>query len=145
MTFGCSVPLHFLWVNGLRPWKNVRQYSLDSEHRLDLSARQPDNLADRLNECRKSHQRCGQSFCPICARLFRIWFIAELLRIIDSSRTAPVYILTTLLAEAPYNAIDLLNVKAFDATLRKRLSRSGLDDAAVIGGYEIIYRARPKT
>ena len=49
--------------------EDVRKYNLDSEHRLDLSARQQDQLSDRLNECRTSNQHCGQSFCPICARL----------------------------------------------------------------------------
>jgi hypothetical protein len=126
--------------------EDVDKYSRDSEEKLALSDRREHRrLADSLNECRTSDRNCGSPSCPICARLFRIWFIAELLRIIDSVRTAPVYILTTLLAEAPYNAIDLLNVKTYDATLRKRLSRSGLDDAAVTGGYEIIYRAGPKT
>ena len=59
---------------------DARKYSLDSEHRLDLSARQQEQLSDRLNECRTSNQRCGLPSCPICARRFRIWFIGELLR-----------------------------------------------------------------
>ena len=53
--------------------------------------------------------------------------------------------LTVLLKRAPYDQIYLLDVKGYDAMLRKRLSRSGLADAAVIGGYETVYRARSKT
>jgi hypothetical protein len=124
--------------------EDARRYSLNSEYKLDLSTPQQD-LSNRLNECRTLNQRCDQPYCPICARQFRVWFIAELLRITDNIGSAPVYILTILLEEASYDEIQRLHVKAYDAELRKRLSRNGLGEAVVIGGYEIIYRARTKT
>ena len=119
-------------------------YSEYSEHKLDSTC-QSDELADRLNECRTSDQRCGQAYCPICARPFRVWFIGELLRIADDIGPAPVHIMTILLEEAPYDKINSLNLKGYDAALRKRLGRNGLNDAAVIGGYENLYRAKSKT
>jgi hypothetical protein len=124
--------------------EDVRRYSLNSECKLDLSTPQQ-HLSNRLNECRTLNQRCDQPHCPICARQFRVWFIGELLRITDNIGSAPVYILTILLEEASYDEIHRLHVKAYDAELRKRLSRNGLGEAVVIGGYEIIYRAKPKT
>lgn len=67
------------------------------------------------------------------------------MRIIGNIGSSPVYILTILLEEASYDEIHRLDVKGYDAELRKRLSRNGLDEAVVIGGYEIIYRAKSKT
>jgi hypothetical protein len=125
---------------------DVRKYRQDSERVLDLSGRREHGwLADRLNDCRTSPRRCGQSFCPICARRFRIWFTGELLRIADHIGSAPVHVVTVLHDPVPFDQIDLLDVKAYNAVLRKRLSRSGLDVAVVIGGTEVIYRARPKS
>jgi hypothetical protein len=125
--------------------QDARRYSLDSEYKLDLSTHQQDQLSNHLYECRTLAQRCDQPYCSLCARLFRVWFIGELLRIIDNIGSAPVYILTILLEEASYDEIHRLDVKAYDAELRKRLSRNGLGEAVVIGGYENIYRASPKT
>src|ERR1019366_5151059 len=125
--------------------QDARRYSLDSEYKLDLLTHQQDQLSDHLYECRTLAQRCDQPYCPLCARPFRIWFIGELLRIIENIGSGPVYILTILLEEASYDEIHRLNVKGYDAELRKRLRRNGLGDAVVIGGYEIIYRAKSKT
>ena len=124
--------------------QDARKYSLDSEHKLDLLAPQQDQLSNYLNECRTLAQRCDQPYCSLCARQFRIWFIGELLRIIGNIGSAPVYILTILLEEASYDEIHRLDVKGYDAELRKRLSRNGLGEAVVIGGYENIYRASKK-
>jgi hypothetical protein len=125
--------------------QDVRRYSLGSEYKLDLSTSQRDQLSNHLNECRTLEQRCDQPYCPVCARPFRVWFIGELLRIIDTIGSAPVYIMTILLEAASYDEICRLDVKGYDAELRKRLSRNGLAEAVVIGGYENIYRAKSKT
>jgi hypothetical protein len=125
--------------------QDARRYSLDSEHKLDLLAPQQDQLSNYLNECRTLAQRCDQPYCSLCARPFRVWFIGELLRIIESIGSEPVYTLTILLEAASYDEICRLDVKGYDAELRKRLSRNGLAEAVVIGGYENIYRARTKT
>jgi hypothetical protein len=125
--------------------EDVHKYSIASEQQLDISTRREDQrLADQLHECRTSHQRCGLPSCPICARLFRIWFIGELLRIVEEVGAAQVHIETVLLAQAPYDKIEVLDVKRYDALLRKRLNRNGLADAGIIGGYENIYRAKSK-
>jgi hypothetical protein len=125
--------------------EDVYRYSQDSEEKLAVSDRREDRrLADDLNECRTSDRNCGSPSCPICARLFRIWYIGELLRIVEEVGAAQVYIETILLAQAPYDKIDVLDVKRYDALLRKRLNRNGLGDAAVIGGYENVYRAKSK-
>jgi hypothetical protein len=124
--------------------EDALNYSLDSEHKLDSTC-QSDELADRLNECRTSDQRCGQPHCAVCALRFRVWFIGELLRLVDAIGSASVHIMTILLKGVPHDKINSLDLKAYDAALRKRLSRSGLNDAAVIGGYENLYRAKSKT
>jgi hypothetical protein len=126
--------------------EDVHKYSIASEQQLDISTRREDQrLADDLSECRTSDRNCGLPSCPICARLFRIWFIGELLRIVEKVGAAQVHIETVLLAQAPHDQIGTLDVKGSDALLRKRLSRNGLADAAVIGGYENIYRAQSKS
>lgn len=125
--------------------KDAPRYSLASEQRLDLLTRDQEQIFERLNECRTLGQRCGQPYCPICARRFRIWFIGELLRIIAKTGSKSVHIMTVLLKESPYDNINRLGIKAYDGQLRKRLSRNGLADAVVIGGYENVYRAKTKT
>ena len=125
---------------------DAHKYSQDSEKKLALSdCREHQRLADDLSECRTSDRGCGLPSCPICARLFRIWYIGELLRIVEKVGAAQVHIETVLLAQAPYDQIGTLDIKDYDALLRKRLNRNGLADAAVIGGYENIYRAQSKS
>jgi hypothetical protein len=125
--------------------EDVEKYSRDSEEKLALSdCREDLRLANDLSECRTSDRGCGLPSCPICARLFRIWFISELLRIVEKVGADQVRIETILLAQAPHDQIDSLDVKGYDALLRKRLNRNGLADAAIIGGYENIYRAKLK-
>jgi hypothetical protein len=123
--------------------EDVREYSQQSEDKLEQ--RSHHDLANSLYECWVNGVRCDQPYCPICARIFRIWFIGELLRIIDQVGPASVRILTVLLEEAPRDRIDELDLKGYDALLRKRLQRSGLTDAVVIGGYENIYRAKTRS
>src|ERR1700692_4949887 len=36
-----------------------------------------------LHECRAGHYNCEQTYCPICARDFRRWFIGETLRVVE--------------------------------------------------------------
>ena len=125
---------------------DVHNYSQDSEKKLALSdCREDLRLADDLSECRTSDRNCGLPSCPICARLFRIWFVGELLRIIEKVGSAQVRIETILLDQAPYDQIDTLDIKGYDALLRKQLSRNGLADVAIIGGYENVYRAQSKS
>jgi hypothetical protein len=125
--------------------EDVHKYSRDNAEKMALSdCLEHQQLADSLAECRTSERNCGLPSCPICACLFRIWFIGELLRIVEMVGAAQVHIETILLAQAPYDKIDTLDIKGYDALLRKRLNRTGLADAAIIGGYENIYRAKSK-
>ena len=97
-------------------------------------------LAEFLQECRAGDYECNQPFCPICAGRFRRWFIAELLRVTKGHD--PVYIYTVLLKEAPHDKINDLDPAPYRHQLRKRLERAGLGQAPVIGGFEIVYKAR---
>jgi len=96
--------------------------------------------AEYLHDCGTDGYRCGQPFCPVCARRFRRWFTGELLRITE--RTTSLQIFTVLLQAAPRDQIDKLDLDTHRAALRKRIQRSGLGDAAVVGGFEVAYKAR---
>jgi hypothetical protein len=84
---------------------------------------------------------CNNTFCPICARRFRRWFIGELLRIVENE-TRPVRVLTVLLEAADRKSISDLDFRRHGNALRKRLERAGLKNAVVIGGVEMVYRAK---
>jgi hypothetical protein len=94
-----------------------------------------------LCECRAGHYHCEKTYCPICARDFRRWFIGESLRIVDQCRRTG-RVMTFLLAKS--RNIEDLDPNEHRHLLRKRLDRAGLASAYCIGGFEIIYRARDK-
>lgn len=99
-------------------------------------------LAELLQECRAAYYECNRPFCPICARVFRRWFIGELLRITKGDDRIHIY--TVLLKEAPRDKIDTLDPATFRDVLRKQLQRAGLGNVPVIGGFEIVYKARKR-
>ena len=99
-------------------------------------------LARALQDCRDTHHRCDQTYCPLCARVFRRWYVGELLRL--SQTVAKPTILTVLLKKAPHDKIDQLDPRDFRGMLRKRLRRAGLTDAFVIGAFENVYRAQER-
>jgi hypothetical protein len=96
-------------------------------------------IAEYLQECRAGYYECNKPFCPICGRVFRRWFVGELLRVTESRKNVQIY--TVLLKEAAKDKIDELNPTPFRSLLRKRLQRSGLGTVPVIGGIEIVYKA----
>jgi hypothetical protein len=96
-------------------------------------------IAEYLQECRDGYYQCNNTFCPICARQFRRWFVGELLRLTDGTKNVHTY--TLLLKQAPKDKIDTLDFTPFRHVLRKRLQRSGLGKVPVIGGFEIVYKA----
>jgi hypothetical protein len=98
-------------------------------------------LADSLQECREGDYRCERPTRPICAREFRRWLVSELLRLTEGRH---VKILTVLLAAAGQADTHAFNLSRFGHMLRKRLATAGLADIPVIGGYEIVYRAKDK-
>jgi len=101
----------------------------------------PRHLWEYLAECRAGDYVCEQTFCPSCARQFRRWFIGEVLRIAEKN-TKPAYFVTVLLAQA--TNIRELDPEPFRHSLRKQLDRAGLAEAVVIGGFEMVWRARQK-
>jgi hypothetical protein len=99
-------------------------------------------LAELLQECRAGDYECNRLFCPICARVFRRWFIGELLRITKGRE--PVRIYTVLLEKAPQDKINDLDPTTVQHRVRKQLERAGLGNVPVIGGIEIVYKARKR-
>jgi hypothetical protein len=96
-------------------------------------------LAEYLQECRAGDYECNKTFCPICGRVFRRWFIGELLRVTKGCDHVDIY--TALLKEAATNKINEVDPAPFRAFIRKRLQRSGLGKVPVIGGFEVVYKA----
>ena len=127
-------------ANGLKPLADARAESERSEKLLRSSSLGSRVLAEVLQECRAGDYQCNQPFCPICARIFRRWFIGELLRV--TKGRGPVWIYTVLLEEAPQDNCDDLDPAPYRHLLRKRLERAGLGKAPVIGGFEIVYKAK---
>jgi hypothetical protein len=62
-----------------------------------------------LCECRSGYYRCGKTYCPICARKFRRWFIGQTLRIVDQY-PGHSRVMTVLLAKASH----IHDLDAFD-------------------------------
>jgi hypothetical protein len=112
-----------------------------SEALLRSTADGDPDLAEILTDCRLGLYQCDRPFCPICARIFRRWLTGRLLRIVDSQDSVQIY--TVLLQEAPSEDIAKLDPTRFPDLLRKRLERAGLD-VPVIGGFEMVYKARRK-
>jgi hypothetical protein len=100
-------------------------------------------LALSLRNCREQRHQCDQTFCPLCARVFRRWFTGELLRLTQSG-PGSVSMFTVLLKKAERDKIDELDPEDYRGILRQRLIRAGLGGAVVIGGFENVYRARQK-
>jgi hypothetical protein len=121
---------------------DARKESVRSERLLRTFSDSDEVTIEYLQECRAGHYECYQPFCPICAGRFRRWFIGELLCVTKGQRR--VYIYTVLLKEAPKDKINTLNPARFRHLLRKRLQRAGLGKVPVIGGFEIVYKARNK-
>jgi hypothetical protein len=96
-----------------------------------------------LRECRDGDYHCERTYCPICARTFRRYATGELLRLNEETGSA-VHVLVVLLASKPNGKLLELDIEPYRHLLRKRLSRAGLGKVPVIGGFEVVYRARSK-
>jgi hypothetical protein len=96
-----------------------------------------------LTECREGHYYCEKTYCPGCARTFRRHITSELLRLHVESRTKPS-VMVILLESAPQGHLQDLKIERYRHSLRKRLGRAGLGQVPVVGGFEVIYRARSK-
>lgn len=96
-----------------------------------------------LQECLDRHYHCEKTYCPICARTFRRYITGELLRLHAKSKIAPT-VLVILLEAAPRGKLQDLEIDRYHHSLRKRLVRAGLGHVPVLGGFEVVYRARSK-
>jgi hypothetical protein len=96
-----------------------------------------------LTECREGHYRCGKTYCPICARTFRRFASGELFRLYAEAEIKPSVSVILLEAASQGNLRDL-DIDPYRHSLRKRLERAGLGRVPVVGGFEVVYRARPK-
>jgi hypothetical protein len=119
--------------------QDARAESERSEKLLRSFSRGSKVIGEYLQECRDGYYECNKTFCPICGRIFRRWFIGELLRATKGQTEVHMY--TVLLKEAEKTKIDELDPTPFRAFIRKRLQRSGLGKVPVIGGFEIAYKA----
>jgi hypothetical protein len=122
---------------------DAREESERSEKLLLSFSRGSSVIGEYLRDCRAGDYPCNETFCPICARQFRRWFIGELLRVTKGCDHVHIY--TVLLKEAARDKIDTLDFTPFRHVLRQRLRRSGLGKVPVIGGFEIVYKARRRT
>jgi hypothetical protein len=121
---------------------DVRRESDRSAKLLESFSGSRSEIIEYLRECRAGYYECDYPFCPNCAGKFRRWFIGELLRITEGQHRVHIY--TVLLKEAPKDKINTLDPARFRHLLRKRLQRAGLGKVPVIGGFEIVYRAKDK-
>ena len=119
---------------------DVRVESQRSERTL-YKFRKAWMLREQLSDCRERHYDCYGTFCPICARDFRRWFISATLSMIENHQVA-ANVLTVLLAKS-CNIEDLDPITYRDP-IRKKLKQAGLASAPVIGGFEMVYRARDR-
>jgi hypothetical protein len=95
-----------------------------------------------LCECRTGYYGCEKTYCPLCARAFRRWFIGETIAIANQC-PRKCQVITLLLAKS--QDIHDLDPADYRSLIRRRLDQAGLDDTPVIGGFEMVYRARDKT
>jgi len=122
---------------------DAREESERSEKLLRSFSTGSNVICEYLQECRDGYYECNKPFCPICARQFRRWFVGELLRVTKGCDQVHIY--TVLLKEAEKTKIDELGPTPFRAFIRKRLQRCGLANVPVIGGFEIVYKAKRRT
>ena len=133
-------------LGGAIRFETIQDAQIESERSELLLTQMHDSgrrFAKSLRNCRENDQQCDQTFCPLCARVFRRWFIGELLRLTQKG-TESVCILTILLKMAGHDKMDKLDLEKHRGILRQRLLRAGLGSAVVIGGFENVYRARQK-
>jgi hypothetical protein len=123
--------------------QDVRYESERSELLLKSFAGYSRPLARTLCDCREGGIVCDRPYCPLCGRVFRRWLIGELLRVARKAHK-PIHVITVLLQQASSEKINALDLTTWRHALRKRLLRSGLGDASIIGGFEMIYRAKER-
>lgn len=97
-------------------------------------------LAEHLDDCLSGVYTCGKSYCPVCARKFRRWYIGWMLK---GAASAPSHVATILLEEVPRGQLLPDTLAKHRSLIRKRL-RQTISNAHVIGCFEVVYKARKK-
>ncbi|MBV8831067.1 MAG: hypothetical protein JO108_17760 [Acidobacteriaceae bacterium] len=82
---------------------------------------------------------CGQPYCPSCARQFRRWTCAQLLKLAEKHPRANKSIVTVNLGHFSGGTLRSADPAKAASALRKRLSRSWMDGATVAGGIEVAW------
>lgn len=100
-------------------------------------------LVHDIEQCSETRP-CGRVLCPLCARLYRIWFAEETLRWLHRSKhhRRPAKTLVVRLEQASNPDLPMVSIGRLQDQLRKRLLRSGI--SRVIGGTEASYNLRDK-
>jgi hypothetical protein len=122
--------------------RDARKESVRSEALLS-EQRRTGPYGTYVQECRQRDYHCEKTYCPGCARIFRRYIIGELLRLNAESKVK-TWVLVVLLEAAPRGKLQDLQIERYRQSLRKRLDRAGLGGVPVVGGFEMIYRARSK-
>ena len=99
-----------------------------------------EDLVDDISRCSDARP-CKQILCPLCARLYRIWFAENTLRWFyrAEKRYCSAKILVVRLRQASDRDLPQISITRLHDRLRKRLRRAGI--SRVIGGTEASYNA----
>jgi len=97
-----------------------------------------DLLVHDIEQCSETRP-CRRVLCPLCARLYRLWFSENTIRLHHRSKHFPRPTKTLVVRLEQASAADLptVSVKRLHELLRKRLLRAGI--SRVIGGTEASY------
>ena len=97
-----------------------------------------EDLVDDISRCSPA-RRCRRILCPLCARLYRIWFAQQTLRWFRRSKQGPLSSLTLVvrLKQASNRDLPKISIARVHGRLRKRMRRAGI--FRVIGGTEASY------
>ena len=98
-------------------------------------------LVHDIEQCSETRP-CRRVLCPLCARLYRIWFAEETIRWLHRSKRhrRPAKTLVVRLEQASNRDLPMVSIGRLQDQLRKRLLRAGI--FYVIGGTEVSYNAK---
>lgn len=98
-------------------------------------------LVHNIEQCSEARP-CRRVLCPLCARLYRIWFAEETIRWLHRSKRhrRPAKTLVVRLEQASNRDLPMVSIGRLQDQLRKRFLRAGI--FYVIGGTEVSYNAK---
>ena len=129
--YGCFVHGPCLWENGLRHWKMFTSTAKIARKNWPCrTAGKIDGWPTILANAEPQIEIAACHPARFARAYFEFGLSANCCALWRRLEPTQVHIETILLAQAPHDQIDSLDVKGYDALLRKRLSRNGLADAA---------------